>query len=172
MGKQHNRSAHAWQKLFAWVRPPCAASRQSREEVVRIRPTELCAQMSLGQGIVVLDLRHPLDALGDSRAIPGSTRVRPQDLAWGKLDFAPDDILVTYCAMEEEAASEHAARLLKRRGFRNVRVLAGGFSAWRDEGLPLMEYRNWDRDRSREQHSACRSPASGERPSATARSAR
>jgi len=31
------------------------------------------------------------------------------------------------------------ALLLRKRGFRKVRPLAGGLGAWRDRGLPLSE---------------------------------
>jgi rhodanese-related sulfurtransferase len=143
-------------KLLARLCPPCVTAKRS-QEIPRIAPIDLCARMTCGEHIVVLDVRHPLDAMSDARVIPGATRVRPQDLAWGKLAFKTDEAIVTYCAMQNEAASEHAARLLRGRGFRDVQVLAGGFAAWRDEGLPLVQYSIRTEDTPHEQRSACRS---------------
>jgi rhodanese-related sulfurtransferase len=162
-GKRQYRPAAGLARFLAWICPPCAGAMRRPDEVPRIAVKELCARMARGDRVVVLDVRHPLDTFGDPRLIPGAIRVRPQDLAWGKVDFTANGGIVIYCAMENEAASEHAARLLKRRGFRDVRVVAGGFATWRDTDLPLIEPRTTDGDDAfREQRSACQARFSAE----------
>lgn len=126
--------------VLARLCPPCARAREARRSIPRIAARELCARLGSGREIRIYDVRHPLDLLGDSRVLPRTIRARPQDLAHGELDLAKGAEIVVYCAMESEAASEHAARNLKKRGYSNVRVLAGGFRGWKKAGLPLISY--------------------------------
>jgi hypothetical protein len=96
---QH-RSASGFNRFVAWICPPCVKATRKSTDVPRIAPQELCARMAFGMPIVVLDVRHPLDTFGDPRLLPGASRIRPQDLAWGKLDFVTDEPIVIYCAMQ------------------------------------------------------------------------
>ncbi len=58
--------------------------------------------------------------------------------------------------MPGETGSRHAAQLLRKRGFTAVKVLRGGFAAWRDSGLPLALYQAAGEERGRELRSSCR----------------
>lgn len=151
-----DRVAHEFRHLMARLCPACARAIRSRSNVEEIDPEELCAVLAHGREIVLLDVRHPLDTLGDARVIPGAQRVRPQELAWGRLPFGREQQIVTYCAMPRQAGSRHAARLLRKRGFTGVQVLRGGFAAWRDSGLPLARYQAADEPAKKEQRAACR----------------
>lgn len=142
--------------LMSRLCPACARAMSPRDSVSVITPQELCGVLARGESVAVLDLRHPLDTLGDARVIPGAQRIRPQELAWGRLPFAREQAIVAYCALPQETASRHAARLLRKRGFKAVKVLRGGFAAWRDSGLPLAYYQAAEEDRGREQRRACR----------------
>lgn len=104
--------------------PACARALRPGRDVVAITPKQLCAALARRQVTTVLDVRHPLDTLGDARVIPGAQRVRPQELAWGKLPFRREQAIVIYCAMPGETGSRHAARLLRKRGFTAVRCCA------------------------------------------------
>lgn len=135
--------------------PPCERLRRSRRPVARLRPRQLCGLLREGLEVTLLDVRHPLELLRDARVLPGARRVRPQDLAYGPLRFAPDAAFVIYAGGGEEA-SEFAARHLIRRGYRNVRVLAGGLPEWERAGLPLVPYDVREADRAGRSRAACR----------------
>lgn len=149
------RVVHDFTYFVARICPACARALRPRAEAA-ISPGQLCAAVARGEVTAVLDVRHPLDTLGDARVIAGAQRVRPQELAWGRLPFRREQAIVIYCAMPGETGSRHAARLLRKRGFTAVKVLRGGFAAWRDSGLPLALYQAAGEERGRELRSSCR----------------
>ena len=63
---------------------------------VRISPQELKSRLGAND-LVLIDLRHPLDVLHDSRSIPGALHIYPEDLARRARELAPDKALVLYC---------------------------------------------------------------------------
>ncbi|MBI2877650.1 MAG: rhodanese-like domain-containing protein [Candidatus Tectomicrobia bacterium] len=50
--------------------------------------------------------------------------------------LSPKATLITYCEGERCGLSDHLRERLSREGFKDVRVLSGGWLAWRDKGLP------------------------------------
>jgi rhodanese-related sulfurtransferase len=106
----------------------------------RISAEELRDSLGRGDRIMLLDLRHPLDLLPDPRFIPGSIRVRPQDLERDGMRIPHDREVVIYCTCQTDAAVERATDQLRRRGISNFRILDGGYQRWRDLGLPLESY--------------------------------
>ena len=65
--------------------------------------------------------------------ISGSRHV--DDIA--TLDVPSDVEVILYCNCPNDASAATVALQLKRRGFKNVRPLAGGLDAWLAAGLPL-----------------------------------
>lgn len=63
----------------------------------RIQPEELKAKMDTGEPLVILDLRHELDVLPDPRIIPGSVRMRPEELQQRYLEIPRSVEIVLYC---------------------------------------------------------------------------
>jgi len=147
--------------LLAWVCPFCRKAMRNQADIARVTPQALCADLASGKQIALLDVRHPLDTLGDPRCLPGATRVRPQDLAWGEIDIPVNLPIVVYCAIANEAGSEHAAHLLEHRGYKNIRILDGGFAGWRGAGFPLMDYKLSSEERVRTQQGGCRPAETG-----------
>jgi 3-mercaptopyruvate sulfurtransferase SseA len=45
--------------------------------------------------------------------------------------------VVVYCRCPNEASAAQVVRLLRERGFKRVRPLAGGLDAWVEAGLPI-----------------------------------
>jgi rhodanese-related sulfurtransferase len=81
---------------------------------------------------VILDTRSASqrDASG---WIPGATTSRDAPA----VAVARDRTVIVYCDCPNEASAALLALDLRRRGFRDVRPLAGGFSAWRAEGYDI-----------------------------------
>ena len=102
--------------------------------MARISSDELRAALQSMPGVVLIDVRS-----AESRArngwIPGSINVR--DVAELKTD--PESAIVVYCDCPNDASAAVVARKLKALGFKHVRPLAGGISAWRAQGFPVEQ---------------------------------
>ena len=101
----------------------------------RIGVAELQEMIGRGEAPIVLDVRSRTHRQLDARIIPGA---RPADL--DNLEAALAEIpagreVVVYCACPNDATAVRVAMLLRRRGIRQVRPLAGGFDAWVSAGL-------------------------------------
>ncbi len=104
-----------------------------------IPPEKLKLRLDSAEPITVVDLRHPLDFLSDPRAIPGALRISPDEISRRQAEIPRDRDVVLYCTCPNEATSAQAAALLQKEGITRVRLLAGGFHAWRDRGYPLVD---------------------------------
>jgi membrane protein DedA with SNARE-associated domain/rhodanese-related sulfurtransferase len=102
--------------------------------MTRISSDELRVELQSMPGMMLIDVRS-----AESRAhggwIPGSINVR--DVAEFKAD--PENAIVVYCDCPNDASAAVIARKLKAMGFKHVRPLAGGISAWRAMGFPVEQ---------------------------------
>jgi membrane protein DedA with SNARE-associated domain/rhodanese-related sulfurtransferase len=98
-------------------------------KMARVTVPELHRMMSEGVEPLILDVRSS-EARADGW-IPGAVFVA--NLADAQLE--PRDEVIVYCDCPNEASAALLARELKKRGFGRVRPLAGGFHAWKAEGL-------------------------------------
>jgi membrane protein DedA with SNARE-associated domain/rhodanese-related sulfurtransferase len=106
----------------------------------RIGVAELQEMIGRGEAPIVLDVRSRTHRKLDARIIPGARAVDLDDLE-GPLSQIPSgrDIVV-YCACPNDATAVKVAMLLRRRGIRHVRPLAGGFDAWVSAGLVTTDH--------------------------------
>ncbi|HEY5809327.1 MAG TPA: rhodanese-like domain-containing protein [Povalibacter sp.] len=102
--------------------------------MARISTDELRTMLQAAPSTVVLDVRSDASR-ARSGWIPGSIHVR--DIA--ELQARPQDEVVVYCDCPNDASAATVAKTLKARGFTRVRPLAGGISAWREQGLPIEQ---------------------------------
>ena len=65
--------------------------------VARITPQELREKMALGEEVVIVDLRHPLDFLTDPRTLPGALQIRSTELADRVKEIPQDREIILYC---------------------------------------------------------------------------
>ena len=109
---------------------------QVMAQIKEIDVSELEAALHSDQAPVVIDIREPHEV--QQGQIPGA-KVVPR----GFLELWIDDLvtdaeqpIVIYCAGGVRSAL--AAKALQDMGYRNVYSLAGGFSAWKEAGLPVQ----------------------------------
>jgi membrane protein DedA with SNARE-associated domain/rhodanese-related sulfurtransferase len=100
--------------------------------MTRISSDELRAEMQSMSGPMLLDVRSA-ESRDRGGWICGSVNVR--DVSELKID--PDSAIVVYCDCPNDASAAVVARKLKQMGFKHVRPLAGGISAWRSRGFPV-----------------------------------
>ncbi|MDH7513674.1 MAG: rhodanese-like domain-containing protein [Clostridiales bacterium] len=77
-------------------------------------------------------LSLPLDEVKD----PADVGER---LKQGPLSLSAEKTLVVYCEGEDCQTSVALAKLIHGQGFRDIRVLMGGWAEWRAAGLPVEE---------------------------------
>jgi membrane protein DedA with SNARE-associated domain/rhodanese-related sulfurtransferase len=101
----------------------------------RIEVAELQEMIGRGDAPIVLDVRSRTHRKLDGRMIPGAQPVDLDDLERPLAQISADRDVVVYCACPNDATAVKVAMLLKRRGIRRVRSLAGGIDAWTSAGL-------------------------------------
>ncbi len=103
----------------------------------RLEPHELKSMMENGHSLFIVDLRHPLDFLGDPRVLPGARHYTPEALVQHSPEIPRDRDIVLYCTCPSEATAAKTALTLRRLGIYRVRPLRGGFDGWKQLGYPL-----------------------------------
>ncbi|MFZ5426712.1 MAG: rhodanese-like domain-containing protein [Thermodesulfobacteriota bacterium] len=112
-----------------WTRPatPAVEASEARE-------------LTEGGGAVFVDARP--QELFKQGHIPGALNLTPAlfDFMYGmRLAKVPrDKPVVVYGRNISRLYDEEVAGLLAKRGHKNVRILTGGLSAWKDQGLPVQ----------------------------------
>ena len=73
--------------------------------------------------------------------VPGSLNIplgeSKQGIAGEALPYPQDQILVVYCEGGDCQTSVSLAKLIQARGFRDIRIFAGGWTEWSSAGLPV-----------------------------------
>jgi rhodanese-related sulfurtransferase len=64
---------------------------------------------------------------------------KADDLHWpeGTMPFSPDQILIVYCEGGDCRTSIALAQLIRRKGFKDIRIFSGGWVEWSAAGLPV-----------------------------------
>lgn len=114
-----------------------------RREVERhtITPEELHALLASNQQILLIDVRQPLDLLGDSVIIPGAQWFAPDEVRANPSVLPKDRDLVVYCTCPTDKTSRTILRRALAKGFVRVKFLKGGLDGWRQNGFPVEPYR-------------------------------
>jgi hypothetical protein len=69
-----------------------------RLRVARITPEELHQKLAMGEEVVIVDLRHPLEFDGNPMIIPEAIRFSAQDLEARRLPIPQDREVILYCS--------------------------------------------------------------------------
>lgn len=97
--------------------------------MARVSSAELAQMIDSGHPPLILDVRAEADRLSTGW-IPGAVFASTPEEAMAM----PHDTVVVYCDCPNEVSAAVLALAIQRRGFRNVRPLAGGVSGWVAEG--------------------------------------
>lgn len=119
---------------------------EARSQIRELLPDALAPR--LADDIVLIDVREPAEF--DTGHLPGAINI-PRGVLEFQVEAHPavacvtdpalslrDRAIVVYCRTGGRSAL--AAHNLQRMGFTNVRSLAGGIAAWREQGLPLRSH--------------------------------
>jgi adenylyltransferase/sulfurtransferase len=100
-----------------------------QENLMDITVKELKARMDRGDAPRLIDVREPHEAAICS--IPGAELIPAAQFAQQLGEFDPDEEIVIHC--KSGGRSGMAVQMMKHRGFKNARNLAGGVIAWINE---------------------------------------
>jgi membrane protein DedA with SNARE-associated domain/rhodanese-related sulfurtransferase len=103
----------------------------------RLEPEELKRQLDAGEGVFIVDLRHPLELVPDPFKLPGAVHFSPDALTNRHHEIPRDRDVVLYCTCPSEATAAKTAMALHKLGIERVRPLRGGFDEWKRLGYPL-----------------------------------
>jgi rhodanese-related sulfurtransferase len=112
-----------------------AQAQKSEDGIARITAEELKAKLSRNEPVTILDVRSTEGYVSNENRIKGSIHVKLRRLQF-RLSFPPlkdiprESEVVTYCACPNDESSIRAAQILLEAGFKNVRVLDGGWQMW------------------------------------------
>ncbi|MBI5604614.1 MAG: VTT domain-containing protein [Deltaproteobacteria bacterium] len=109
----------------------------NRLRMARITPEELKRKIDAAEDLLIIDVRSSLEFEADPQRIPGALYLPLEELLKNPPEFPRAREVILYCDCPNEASSAQAAFMLKKKGLKNVRPLAGGFMAWRQRDYPL-----------------------------------
>ena len=101
---------------------------------------DLRALMLSRQTVLVVDVRQPLDMLGESVVIPGAKWVSPEEVRANPSLLPKQHDLVVYCTCPSDKTSRVVLRRALSLGFSRIKFLKGGLDSWRSKGYPVEPY--------------------------------
>lgn len=125
--------------LLAFV---LAKRMKDRHEMERytITPEALHALLASSQEVLVIDVRQPLDMLGDSVIIPGAQWFAPEEVRANPSLLPKERDLIVYCTCPSDKTSRTILHRALASGFLRIKFLKGGLDGWRTKGYPVEPY--------------------------------
>jgi rhodanese-related sulfurtransferase len=113
-----------------------------RRELERhtITPEELRVLLASSLDVLVVDVRQPLDLLGDSVIIPGAVWFAPRQVLDDPTLLPERRDLVVYCTCPSDKNSRAVLHRALAMGFSRIKFLEGGLDGWRAKGYPVEPY--------------------------------
>src|SRR5213594_709574 len=114
---------------------------EARQIVPEVSPEQVKARLDKGEHPVVLDVREKDEVR--QGYVPGALSLPRGFLEMRVEETVPDKStpIVAYCA--SGTRSLLAGRILGELGYTNVASMRGGFTAWKNKGLPITEDRQF-----------------------------
>ncbi len=106
--------------------------------ITRITPRQVVARMTKGEPVQFVDARGEPSWAEAAEQVSGAVRVRLPTLTRDATKVSRSCPIVVYGADDAEADAPRVAEQLRILGFTPVRILSGGFAAWRAEHRPVQ----------------------------------
>jgi len=115
---------------------------RDRREMERysITPEALHALLASNREVLVIDVRHPLDILGDSVIIPGAQWLAPEEIRTNPALLPKEQDLIVYCTCPSDKTSQTILHRALAMGFTRIKFLKDGLDGWRANGFPVEPY--------------------------------
>ena len=123
--------------MVIWIK----RTRDRREmELHSITAEALHTLLASNQGVLLFDVRLPLDLLADSEILPGAIRIPPKELLQNPSLIPKDKDAVAYCTCPGDKTSRAVWHRAQTMGFSRVKFLKGGLSGWKAKGYPVERF--------------------------------
>lgn len=106
--------------------------------ISRITPRQVVTLMSRGEAIQFVDARGEPSWAEAAEQVSGAVRVRPSSVTRDATRVSRCGQVVVYGADDREVDVARVADHLRLLGHTHVRILQGGFAAWRAENRPVQ----------------------------------
>jgi rhodanese-related sulfurtransferase len=114
------------------------SSTASPQEIQRIKTEELKQLIDGKADIVVVD--NQPNAAYDIEHIPGAINFPWATQIKGPVNLPRDKVLILYCACGHEEDSTHVAKqLVNNFGYKNIKLLDGGWLRWMELSYPVVK---------------------------------
>lgn len=118
-----------------------------------ITPEELHVLLASDLDVLVVDVREPLDLLGDSVIIPGAVWFAPRQVGDDPSLLPERRDLVVYCTCPTDETSRAVLQRALAMGLSRVKLLKGGLDGWKAKGYPVAPYeKSFHLDSGRSSH--------------------
>lgn len=124
--------------IVTWVK---RHKNQSELDRHSISVEQLQSMMVSGKGVLLFDVRQPLDLLAHLELIPGAKRIPPRDVLDKPSLLPKNEDIVVYCTCPGDETSRMVLRRAQALGFARIKFLTGGLAAWKAKGYPVEPYR-------------------------------
>jgi rhodanese-related sulfurtransferase len=116
---------------------------RDRREMERysITAEALHVLLASNQEVLVIDVRQPLDLLGDSVIIAGAQWLAPDEVRANPSLLPKERDLIVYCTCPSDKTSRIILRRALAKGFLRIKLLKGGLDSWRANGFPVEPYK-------------------------------
>ena len=115
--------------------PGGEVAQQNSSEVEFITAEELKAKLAKNEPLTIIDVRSASGSLDSGNKIKGAVYVKLRRLksrrAFPPRKDVPRNPRLYYCACPNDESSFRAVQVLRDAGFKNVRVLKGGWVVWK-----------------------------------------
>jgi phage shock protein E len=109
---------------------------EAKKNITEISPGDAAAKSKSGNAVII-DVRDKDE--WDEGHIPGAINMSRGTIELDIEEKVPDPNAMIICHCGGGGRSALAAESLQKMGYKNVRNMAGGFKAWKAEGLPTAK---------------------------------
>ena len=118
--------------------PSAPARTDQTQKVEFIAAEELKKRIANKNPVTIVDVRGQTAYLQSEKIVQGAMHSQVRRVVHRLREVPRESEVVTYCACPADEAAIIAARSLMTSGFKNVRVLKGGWNAWLEAGGQLQ----------------------------------
>src|SRR5437868_10139992 len=106
---------------------------EAKKHITEISPQDAAAKLNSGDAVII-DVRDKDE--WDEEHIPGATHISRGTIELDIEEKVPDPNVMIICHCGGGGRGALVTESLQKMGYKNVRNLAGGFKAWKADGLP------------------------------------
>jgi rhodanese-related sulfurtransferase len=123
--------------IAVWIK----RTRNRREiEQHSLTPEALHTLLAANQGVLLFDVRQPLDLLANSEIIPGAKRIPPREVLENPSLIPKEKDSIVYCTCPSDKTSRAVLQRALALHLLRIKFLKGGLAAWKAKGYPVEPY--------------------------------